>query len=190
MLKSDAVTVADDCFPEALLKPVEERVAAFPWKYGWKANKNAELIYPHWNHRILAAGPKNTEDVGLQLLATPGYEAISDMWEYIKHDLIETPCKLLRCYANAMTYGTDGIPHTDSTRRDEYTALLYVVPEWKREWAGGTAIWAADGEALDNVVLPARNRLVLFPGNRWHAAWGVARVCPVQRVTLMFKVGL
>jgi SM-20-related protein len=37
-------------------------------------------------------------------------------------------------------------------------------------------------------VYPQPNRLAVFRGSLPHVARGVARICPVLRITLMFKV--
>jgi hypothetical protein len=44
-----------------------------------------------------------------------------------------------------------------------------------------------DGLDVEHAELPKYNQGLVFNGNKWHVARGVTRICPLQRITLMFK---
>lgn len=164
-------------FPEALLKDVSSHIAAVPWKYGWGSNKSIE--FTHWNHDFTGVPVYNTLDIADQLPKT-----ISDAWHYIQAQFLGEQA-LLRCYTNSHTYGVEGYPHTDSKREEDNTLVVYMNPEWKRDWGGETMIY--NGYNITHAELPKYNRGLVFPGAVTHQARGVTRVCPAQRITLMFK---
>jgi hypothetical protein len=96
---------------------------------------------------------------------------------------------LLRCYANAHTYGVEGYPHTDivdASQVDNYTAVVYLNPVWKKEWAGELVLFNAAGDTLCG-ILPKAGRAALIPGDIVHAARGVSRQCPAVRICVAFK---
>ena len=93
---------------------------------------------------------------------------------------------LVRCYANAHAFGSDGTLHTDSSSPRSYTAIYYPHKAWFPNWAGETVLFDGDNEILASIY-PRPNRLAIFRGNIPHVARAVSRVCPVLRVTLMFK---
>lgn len=187
------IQVDDDCLPEDLLANVRAVVMGLGFRYGWKSNADDPESFGHWNVQILNADRHNTEDVtnALRILPAP-FIWISALWNWLQVEKFGRVggqrAALLRCYANQHTYGTEGAPHTDSTREGEFTTLLYCNPTWDRRWAGATEIWDAQGEEIERAVMPRPGRLLTFPGTRWHRASSVARACPVARTTLMFKV--
>jgi hypothetical protein len=135
--------------------------------------------YAHWNYDVAKAPTSNGLDVsdkidGLYLEA----------WEHIKANLLPDHV-LIRCYANAHTYGVEGYPHTDSSRNHDTTVVVYMNKNWRREWGGETVIY--DGNKIVHAELPEFNRALVFNGADWHCARSVTRICPEQRRTLMFK---
>lgn len=184
---TEAVRIYDDLIPDGLLEPVRAEISQVGFRYGWRSNKGFE--YGHWNVDVVFGGMENTEDREAELIASESWTAVFGLWQFLKIALGYESARLLRCYINAMTYGTDGYPHVDSSREGEETAMVYLDPVWRREWAGETCIWDATGEEIEVAVTPKPGRLVCFDGRRWHRASGVSRVCPVARMTLMFKVG-
>jgi hypothetical protein len=92
--------------------------------------------------------------------------------------------KLVRCYANGYTYGTDGYFHTDSDRDGDLTVIIYICDEWPMDWAGETV--CTDGKTYWS-YLPRANRVVILPSNMQHAARAVSRKCTELRTTLMYK---
>ena len=67
--------------------------------------------------------------------------------------------------------------------------------EWRCEWGGETLVYANTSnnmttnscEQILYAQLPGFNRAIIFNGNQWHCARSVSRVCPLLRVTLVFK---
>jgi SM-20-related protein len=95
--------------------------------------------------------------------------------------------RLVRCYANGQTYGSDGNLHTDTTLANSYTSVYYPHEAWFPDWGGETVFFNAAKDDIIACVYPKPNRIVIFDGTVPHVARGVSRVCPVLRVTLMFK---
>jgi hypothetical protein len=58
-------------------------------------------------------------------------------------------------------------------------------PEWRRDWGGETMLY--DGYNIVHAELPKYNKGLVFPGAQMHQARSVTRICPAQRITLMFK---
>lgn len=78
-----------------------------------------------------------------------------------------------------------GWPHTDSDQPDDLTAILYLNKYWKKEWAGETAFFEAQEIAFS--LLPRYGRIVVFNSSMEHAARSVGRLCPADRVIIVFK---
>jgi len=154
------------------------------WKYGWKSASD-KMTFGHWNHDILKTSRSNQENYEQVLQSDPTLMPIKAVWNKLKEKFLQGH-QLVRCYANAHTYGVEGYPHVDSRRPGNFTTILYVNPGWKPEWAGETVFF---DESLDiaQAVMPKPGRVVIFDNRIMHAARGVTRVCPVIRVTLMFK---
>ena len=154
------------------------------WTYGWLAS-TSQSTFGHWNHDFLKTKRDNQEDAEHVLLGNESLGPIKDLWLQLKSDLLKDH-SLVRCYANAHTFGIDGHPHTDSSTPGNYTTICYINPVWKPEWAGETVFFNEMGD-IAHAVLPKPGRMVLFDGRILHAARGLARICPAMRVTLMFK---
>jgi hypothetical protein len=167
-------------FPEDLLKIVSEHIDNVPWKYGWASNRSFE--FTHWNHSFAKGSPENGLDISDNLP-----EPILRAWNHLKVNYLGDQT-LLRCYTNSHTYGVEGYPHTDSKRAVDNTIVVYMNPEWRREWGGETTVY--DGDTIVHAELPKYNKGLIFPGAAVHQARSVTRVCPAQRVTLMFKFAL
>jgi Rps23 Pro-64 3,4-dihydroxylase Tpa1-like proline 4-hydroxylase len=147
---------------------------------GWKSSKKTDP-HGHWNINFAkGGGAANLADVTYML-----NEKLFNTWKSVKQKYGLEDMKLLRCYINAHTYGVEGYTHKDSSRDDEWTVVLYLIDDWKVDWAGETIV-VEDGEIVKSVI-PKRNRALIFPGNHIHAARAVSRICYGLRRTLMFK---
>jgi len=164
-------------FPEDLLRSVSEHIDSVPWRYGWASNRSFE--FTHWNHSFAKGSAENGLDISANLP-----EPILRAWNHLKVNYLGDQT-LLRCYTNSHTYGVEGYPHTDSKRDSDYTIVIYMNPEWRREWGGETTVYEDD--TIVHAELPKYNRGLIFPGTKVHQARSVTRVCPAQRITLMFK---
>ena len=179
-LNTENIQKIKTCLPEKLANDVADYANGHHWHYGWASNKS--MGYPHWNKDFTGEGREgiiNSLDVSNRLP-----EPISSAWNHICAQYLHE-IKLLRCYVNAHTYGVEGYPHTDSSRPDDRTMVLYLNKEWRREWGGETMIYA--GQDIVHAEIPKFNHGIIFPGNQFHVAKGVTRICPALRITLMFK---
>ena len=185
----DWITVTDDAIPELGRVGVYDFLmsgAGEPWRFGWRSRAKKDS-FAFW-HRHFAgfkdvSQENNAYDCESELEAVP---IIHSMWRYLAaHSL--AGYRLIRCYANGMTYGSDGTLHTDTTLLNTYTTIYYPHEKWDPDWGGETLFFNADKTDLVGCVYPKPNRLVTFDGRVWHVARGLSRTCPVLRVTLMFK---
>jgi len=94
---------------------------------------------------------------------------------------------LVRCYANGHTFGSDGSLHTDSVSPRSFTSIYYPHDRWSPNWGGETVFFNREETDIVASIYPKPNRLLIFQGAIPHVARGVSRICPVLRVTLMFK---
>lgn len=156
------------------------------WQFGWPQGLSDP--FSHWNIDFLGAPLKSQANVEAQLFAKPELAPIAAVWQALKNGPMRGHY-LLRCYANAHTYGVEGYPHTDivdATQVDNYTAVVYLNPIWKKEWAGELVMFNPAGDSLCG-ILPRAGRAALIPGDVVHAARGVSRQCPAVRVCVAFK---
>jgi 2OG-Fe(II) oxygenase superfamily len=172
--------------PEVLAGVQKHFAEQVRWQFGWPQGLNDP--FSHWNIDFLGAPLKSQLNVEADLFAKPELQAVADVWRELKAGPMRGHY-LLRCYANAHTYGVEGYPHTDivdATQVDNYTAVVYLNPVWKKEWAGELVLFNSSGDTLC-AVLPRPGRAALIPGDIVHAARGVSRQCPAVRVCIAFK---
>lgn len=166
--------------PAEMFEDVCKMISTVPWAYGqtgWKSNHAA--FHGHWNHSFVKADGKNCLDMSGKLNGL-----ISDVWQYIK-DNYAPGADLLRCYTNSHTFGVEGYPHKDSIRAGDRTLLIYINRTWETKFGGETMLYL--GDEIEHAELPSPNRGLVFDGTQLHCARGVTRICPAQRITLMFK---
>lgn len=154
------------------------------WTYGWQSVVG-DAPFSHWNRDFLKTSRRNEDDCAPALQADPTLAPLAALWAQLERELLPGHA-LVRCYANAHTYGIEGYPHVDSKKPGHYTTIFYINPVWKPEWAGETVFFDA-GHDIVRAILPKPGRMIIFDGNVLHAARGVSRTCPAMRVTLMFK---
>ena len=174
----------DTLVPEPKLHAVQKYFADnVRWKYGWPQGNDDP--FSHWNVDFLHSGNLNQEDLEHRLRGNPDFKPLLEIWEVLKAGPMYGH-SLVRCYANAHTYGVEGYLHTDSKRPDNYTSLVYLNPVWKTEWAGELLFYDEGGDVF-HAVSPRPGRVLMFSGNTVHAARAVSRSCPAIRVSLAFK---
>jgi hypothetical protein len=175
----------DDFFPpdvwSRLLSYFREEAA---FRYGWPSDKSVSE-FTHWHLDFLNKAAPKQGDAETSLFSVPAFRAVADAWRYLQGSVLKGH-RLVRCYANAHTYGVEGYVHTDALVDSNYTALVYLVSNWQSEWAGETVFLNDIGEIVD-AAIPRPNRLLVFDGQQLHAARSLSRACPELRVTLMFK---
>jgi SM-20-related protein len=154
------------------------------WGFGWVSNnlKAAPDQSKYWHVDFDGRVPSNNTKSVIDKVTDP---FIQKMWQR----LTEGPCRghtLIRCYANAHTYGVPGSPHTDR-REDGYWSFVYYANDrWDPAWAGETVFYDRTGD-LCHASLPRPNRLVAFPSNIVHAARPVEQHCTFLRMCYVFK---
>jgi hypothetical protein len=154
------------------------------FRYGWQSSKDAAFM--HWNRGFADVHSDNESDIEPLLRANiDNVRPIVQTWDALKVGLLSGH-KLIRCYANAHTYGIEGYPHVDSRKADTWTTIVYVNEAWQPQWAGET-VFLNDAGDITYSVMPRPARVVSFPGNILHCARGVSRSCPTARITLIFK---
>lgn len=172
------LTVIDDAVPQDLMLDLMEEINSRGWTYGW--HSTGKKRYCHWNQTWGGRRRKNREDVEDAL--PPAVEAV---WRHL-----ETTClkgmTLIRAYANAYTYGTEGYSHRDSEDPQDRTIVLYCNPEWSRDYGGETVFFNAAGDTV-KAVSPKWARVAIFPSNWMHAARSVSRDCVFLRVVTVLK---
>jgi hypothetical protein len=143
------------------------------WTFGWQSNKNnANVPYSHWNHDFLQTDRANQTDCTDQLLSDAALTPLAALWTRLQTELLPGHA-LVRCYANAHTFGIEGYPHVDSRKPGNYTTIFYLNPQRKPEWAGET-VFIND---LGDIALGHRHRKPRQPS---HPALGhdAHRDCP------------
>jgi hypothetical protein len=178
-------SLVDDYLPADQMAKLQEffQTNVF-WTYGWQSDRE-KVPFGHWNHDFLKTHRQNQKNEEQILLENETLKPISDLWLRLKADRLRDH-SLVRCYANAHTFGIEGYPHVDSKKPGNYTTIVYVNPMWKPEWAGET-VFINDLGDIAHAVLPKPGRITTFDGRIIHAARGLSRICPAMRVTLMFK---
>tara|TARA_R100000152_G_scaffold19644_1_gene12095 strand:+ start:35 stop:577 length:543 start_codon:yes stop_codon:yes gene_type:complete len=111
-------------------------------------------------------------------------------------DVIQTKLnqkfKLNDVYCNGHIFGTQGSPHQDSGRDEDFTLLLYSnlvgkdIKKWKPQWGGKTVFFLTKDELT--YVLPNPNTATIFPANIFHYAESTTRHFEGLRLSLAWKL--
>src|SRR5476651_210871 len=172
----------DNFLPADLALRAFKLAKELPWQYGWKSASSGESV--HWHVDFDGSeNRKNSNDKDIsQQITQP---LISEIWDEMRsrhffgHELV-------RCYANAHTFGTSGLYHVDRKEDGFYSAILYVTEKWESAWGGELALRDDAGEVFAS-YLPRPNRLITIPSNTQHAATGIERNCHELRRCFVFK---
>lgn len=177
------IKVMDGVIPDNLLGKAVTYLDKGNWSYGWPSN--TDMPYGHWNLDITQTTKNNPTDVSDRLPDT-----FSKIWNIINTNFFGGKAVLTRCYANRHTFGTEGYIHTDTTRTQDQTCVVYLNEKWDANWGGETNFYTADHSEIIKSVLPVFGKTAVFPGNIPHCARGLTRICPEVRTTLMFKASI
>lgn len=184
MFPTDQISVLDEFFPETINEEAQAYFANCEWKYGTKSVQTMMRdSIPHWSKYFFQAPDNQGVPVNQVRMNS---DMIQTLWEHLKIHLPPNT-RLLRCYANAQTYGNDAKLHSDDSRPGTFTILFYPMATWRSDWAGETVFWNRDTQEIDTSIHPKSNRLVVFPAQYWHGARPVSRYCEDLRITLMWK---
>ena len=173
----------DDILKDADLAQAEWYIDHKPFKFGWKSD--LDIPYGHWNLDLTGTAVTSSEDVAWKLS-----DEIGSLWEMINAKVFDGKAVVTRCYANRHTFGTEGFIHTDTTREQDHTVVVYLNKDWDANWGGETVFYSEDRKAIVSAVLPAYGRIAVFPGKVPHRVSSLTKLCPEARTTLMFKVSI
>ncbi|MGR4925916.1 hypothetical protein ACIPUD_03775 [Bradyrhizobium sp. CAR08] len=175
----------DDYLNKSEQEQIYEFLQGPGWVYGARSHMGNDASRYWFKHfagfwKVPTAGLERHAQTEQELSQYPLVEA---MWQKVRGS-----SRLVRCYANGYPFGAEGGVHKDSMSAEHYTLLYYPHPHWNPDWAGETLFFNENGDDLLCAVYPKANRLVRFPGSIPHVARGISRLCPLLRITLMFKV--
>lgn len=167
-----------------------ERLATFfqdtTWKFGWGSNTIGES-YLYWNRHFAGEGKSTMASCEEELHSNVAAQPVRDTWRMLKEKVLPNHT-LIRCYANAHTFGLDGTIHRDNNVDvDATTTIIYCHRLWPLPWGGEIIFYNDDNDGIINAVIPKPGRVVIFKGSVPHAAKSPARVCRGLRISLVFK---
>ena len=175
------ISVKDDALTKEMLDVAYNYIDSANWSYGWPSN--TDIPFGHWNVDFTHTPKNNPTDVSTSIP-----DKIAPIWKAVNKAFFNGKATLVRCYANRHTYGTEGYIHTDTTRKEDQTCVVYMDKEWYPDWGGETVFYNEDKTEIVKAVIPRYGRTAVFAGTTPHCAKGVSRICPKVRTTLMFKV--
>ena len=173
--------IFDNALPIDLYNRVKNAIGCAPLQYGSKSNSQTDP-HGHLSWKPLYDKKDNLGDLTDYFAQNPLTYALRDAWLHLKG---KNDLKLIRCYVNGYTYGMDGYVHTDSHRKGEHTAILYICDTWEADWAGET-VELRDGDVV-GACLPRPNRLLVLSSDHPHVGRAVSRKCNIMRTVLVFK---
>jgi SM-20-related protein len=184
--------VIDDAFDADTHAKIFNYLSLPTWSFGWRSNPQSDQFAFWHKHfagilgvdRLEGEGEQTQYDCVAELkLNAP---LIYDLWVSLSASTLKGNV-LMRCYANGLTYGSDGSVHVDCLKERSLTAIYYPHSEWSPNWGGETMLFNATKTDIIACIYPRPNRLAIFSGRIPHVARGVSRKCPEMRITLMFK---
>ena len=194
-VRPPAISVLDDVLDAPMDKRVRDFVNHGGWKFGWKSDAKTDQ-YSFWHRHFAGSihpdhyvkeGKGTQYDCGEELKQTA--PVLHEFWTRMRASAL-TGHVLMRCYANGHPFGSDGSVHTDSLSERSFTSIYYAHDKWHPNWGGETVFFNKNKTDIITSIYPKPNRLIIFRGLVPHLARGATRVCPVLRVTLMFKTEL
>jgi len=176
LVMTNNINVYDGMITPNELEQINKLIDDKGYTFGWKSHEDKE--YRHWNCNF---GDKDKKHEFDELKQNEIPELLWNIWSRINKKNL----RLIRVYSNAYTYGTEGSFHLDSPVPENLTYLIYLNKDWNPDYAGET-VFMYNNEII-KAVLPKYGRLVIFPGNIWHAARSVSHLCPQARKILVYK---
>lgn len=182
----------DDCLREEDRARIYEFLKGPGWVFGWKSDPMTDRFSFWHKHFAGAVLPDHYGDPSAGRQSDCSEELaeraplILGLWRALSGSVLMGH-RLVRCYANGHTFGSDGTVHTDSVASNGYTVIYYPHDRWTPNWGGETVFLNADKSDIIASIYPKPNRMVCFQGSIPHVARGVTRICPLMRITLMFK---
>jgi SM-20-related protein len=169
------IEVIDGAVPPELVQTLDQIVRMPIWKHGVKSGANDAFAF--WFSMFADSEPALEKFSG-ELYA---------LWQCAKRYL-KAPQTMQLAYANGQTYGQSGEIHTDTEAPGHKTVVYYSNAYWQPNWQGETVFYTPDRTDIIRAVMPKPGRLIIFDSNIPHAGRDPARLCPVMRVTVTFKL--
>lgn len=171
---------------------LEESVSKLNWRSHWHSSgerrKTEGRKEWHWHYSFFQ-DTRNMPSVDEETLQQMNieYPYIINLWNRTQQAIMNSTglkCDFARAYANAHTYGVEGLIHKDD---GDFTALFYPFSEWNIEWEGGTCFYNKEKTDVLAYCPYVHNRLVVFNANTPHRAMPVTRDCYRLRAVVVFK---
>ena len=162
-------------------KVLEDTLYSKSWEFGWRSYPEVEETPPFW--RIVFSENSYYNDYLLKYIEEKTGKKFK--------------CK--RVYANAKTYGQDGLLHTDDELIDgkikNYTFCLYITPLQNSRFnlIGGEIQFKLpelDKDIYELSILCNPNQGVLFPSHYWHRGMSYKRYTHELRICVAWKLEL
>lgn len=170
-----AIEVFDGAVPPPLVQTLDQIVRMPIWTHGQKSTAGDPFGF--WA-AVFADSEPALEKASPELYA---------LWLCAKR-LLRGEHRIGLAYANGQTYGQAGEIHTDTEATGHKTVLYYCNGHWQPSWHGETLFYTPDRSEIIRAIVPKPGRIVIFDSNIPHAGRDPARVCPVMRVTVAFKL--
>jgi SM-20-related protein len=178
--------VVNDVLPPKNHQQIHDFLNKDGWVWGWKSQPKTDM-FAFWHKHFAGALSSDHEvkqyDCAEELRRFPPLLAF---WQFLSRGILKQH-RLTRCYANAFAYGNEGQLHTDAVNPQSFTSIYYPQLRWSPNWGGETLLFNKEETDIIGCVYPKPNRLFVFQGITPHVGRGCTRVCPMLRVTLMFK---
>lgn len=156
------------------------------WSFGWQAN--SAFNKNHFWHAHLCGGTRDArEDCSVELSQSSELAWLYKIWTRLTSASLGGKT-LSRVYANAHTYGLDGMIHRDCSAEDNgKTIVIYMHEHWSTSWGGELVFYSSDSKKIISSIIPAPGSAVIFDGSIPHLAKSPGRECPGLRISLVFK---
>ena len=169
------VLIIDEAIPEDMAQDLFELAENSPgWGYG-------------------APGFQNDSD---QVPFIHGFEVEellgSPLWECLQAHVREHLGEGYQPYdvsINHLRFGDNPVEHRDNNNPDvsHMTLLLYLNPDWHRDYSGESVVYGEDGE-VEYAVMPRFQRLAMWDGATMHSARAPTPAFSGVRYTLAIKI--
>ena len=190
------IRASDGTIPEEDIKRYYDIVMKLDWQDGWYSSEEmkAQAKTPGYKHIHLGGSDTSREEYEIK------QDWVKEIW-----DKVNPGMKLLRHYLNGHNKYQSGGIHIDGWTSDQYTAIVYLTPDWQPEDGGSIEFWTPNlndeqramsintpygltGSAERNIIKsywPRAGRVVLFDARIPHVARSVET--DKFRVSLVFK---
>ena len=164
------IQIIDNFLPDTMFSALVDETTLFKYTHGhWSSNAHYEN---HWLHMDL----------------NNSFFFTNTMMDLIK-DTTNQNFHLDRVYMNGMTYGCTSSYHTDSSRINDKTFLLFIhecYPDNADEIGG--YFYYKDANNDIRCIEPLKNRAIFFNGNILHKGECFHRDCKILRQSIAWKL--